>query len=62
MRLLKKCKKKTCNQFILHLPSGQNRQKTVWKSVNSALKLQCHVVKNTPTYCFFGKFALGNSW
>jgi len=34
----------------LTLPSGKNRQKAVWRSaflVNSALKIQCHIVKNT---------------
>jgi len=25
--------------------------------VNSALKIQCHIVKNTLTDCFFGDFA-----
>jgi len=36
------------------LPSEQNHQKTVWRSVfffNSALEIQCHIVKNTPTDC-----------
>jgi len=31
-------------------PSGQNRLKTVWRSaffVNSTLKVQCDIVKNT---------------
>jgi len=35
-------------QCIQSVPSGQNRQKTAWRSfINSALKIQCHIVKNT---------------
>jgi len=44
-------------------PSGQNRQNTVWRSafllicvfVNSALKLQCHIVRNSYRL-LFGRF------
>jgi len=45
-------------------PSGQNRQKKQSEGVfvNSALKLQCHVVKNnTPTDCFSAIFPT-ESW
>jgi len=41
------------------LPSRQNYQKHSLKEkvfANSALKIQYHVVKNTPADCFFGDF------
>jgi len=42
----------------LSIPSGQNRQKKTVCFVNSALKIQWHVVKNTShTDWFFGDFA-----
>jgi len=45
----------------LDIPSGQNRQKNSLKVcifVNSALKLQCHIIKNTLLQTdFFGDFA-----
>jgi len=43
--------KQTLSLAVGSLSSGQNRQKTVWRSafcVYSALKIQCHIVKNTP--------------
>jgi len=47
--------------FILFKPCGQNRQKTVCRSaffVNSVLKIQSHVVKNTLLHtAFSGDFA-----
>jgi len=47
-------------QMFLMLASGQNRQKNSLKErafVNSALNIQCHIVKITPTDCFSGDFA-----
>jgi len=41
--------------FNKNKPSGQNRQKSSLKE-GSALKIQCHVVKNTLLHCFFGEF------
>jgi len=46
----------TSNVLIRKLPSVQNRQKNDLKGcvfVNSALEIQCHIVKD----CFFGYFA-----
>jgi len=54
---------RTTLQTLSYLMGKKNRQKTVWRSacvfVNSALKIQCHVVKITlrTTDCFFGDFA-----
>jgi len=49
--------------YIVHRtlkPSGQNSQKYSLKEcdiVNSRLKIQCHIVKNTLLDCLFGDFA-----
>jgi len=51
-----------------NIHSGQNRQKTVWRSaffVNSALKIQCDIFKNTLLQTVFRRFCplgLIKSW